>query len=589
LKDISVISREKVILLAILLVAVVLRVLYLSEISKSPEFSCPQVDAGFHDYWARSLVTGNWAVAAEYDDPQIRTTPYLRPPGYPYFLAMIYLFTNSSYTAARIVQMFLGVVNCFLAFVVARKLYGRIVGLISAAIMAFYWIFIYFEGELHAPALLICLLLSLVYVLSLWLEKPVFRYSLASGLLLGLAVLIRPNVLFLLAVAVGWVFWIVRRQYRFRRFYITASGLVLGTVLIIAPVTIRNYLVAKDFVLISANAGMNLYIGNNAFTDGTFRANLPELENCGTCYDYPRLVASIEKKQGKPLKYSQVSAYFTRKAVGFIREQPLRFIKLTAKKALLFWGPAEIGNNKVIHYERKFSRVLGNIPGDFPAVVSLSIVGLSLLLLDLKKQKDKDKHFERKRQMSVLILLFIFAFFISILPFFITARYRVPVIPFLLILGAYGLYRIGRFVGARDLPKAGLWLIIAVVLYAVMRIQFVPYKANLDKWYYDRGVSYTLKGQIAAAMAQYRKALEVEPTNPLAHHNIGILLSRQGRLDEAVEHWNKAVRFKPDFADAHYCLGVTLYNQGKISQAIEHYTAVLKIRPDHARLSRSTQ
>jgi len=54
--------------------------------------------------------------------------------------------------------MLLGVVNCVLAFLIGRRLCRPAVGLVAAAGMAVYWPAVYFEGELHAPALLIALL-----------------------------------------------------------------------------------------------------------------------------------------------------------------------------------------------------------------------------------------------------------------------------------------------------------------------------------------------------------------------------------------------------------------------------------------------
>ena len=52
------------ILLAILLVGGLLRALYLDEIADSPGVASPQVDAHYHDYWARAMVTRDWTPPA---------------------------------------------------------------------------------------------------------------------------------------------------------------------------------------------------------------------------------------------------------------------------------------------------------------------------------------------------------------------------------------------------------------------------------------------------------------------------------------------------------------------------------------------
>src|SRR3990172_612772 len=82
---------ELFILCGILGVGALLRFAYLGEIRGAPDFASPAIDAAFHDYWARGLVTSDWTTSAGRRDPQIPTTPYFRPPGYPYFLALIYL------------------------------------------------------------------------------------------------------------------------------------------------------------------------------------------------------------------------------------------------------------------------------------------------------------------------------------------------------------------------------------------------------------------------------------------------------------------------------------------------------------------
>ncbi|MHC4610925.1 MAG: hypothetical protein ACYS7M_11330, partial [Planctomycetota bacterium] len=86
-------SGETAALGVILLVALLLRCSYLGELVDAPDFSHPIIDAAFHDYWARGLATGDWTPPDETPDPQISTSPYFRPPGYPLFLALVYLLT----------------------------------------------------------------------------------------------------------------------------------------------------------------------------------------------------------------------------------------------------------------------------------------------------------------------------------------------------------------------------------------------------------------------------------------------------------------------------------------------------------------
>ena len=59
------------------------------------------------------------------------------------------------------------------------------------------------------------------------------------------------------------------------------GALVLGGALVILPVTLRNRVVAGEWVLVTDSGGLNLYIGNGRGAIGTFRMpqHLPRASN----------------------------------------------------------------------------------------------------------------------------------------------------------------------------------------------------------------------------------------------------------------------------------------------------------------------
>ena len=359
-----------------------LRASYLREIVHGPDFALPQIDPAYHDYWARGIATGDWTLPknlSDWADPQIGSHPYLRPPAYPFFLAGVYYLSGGSYLAARVVQMVLGLANCILAWRLGRRVFGSATGLIFAALMACYWAFIYFEGELLEPVLLVTLGLALFYVLSLWSERFTFARGLTGGVLLGLFALVRANILLFVPVVLAWSWWVARRRRDHRRLAPIGLAFVAGTVLTIAPVTIRNWVVAKDVVLITSNIGISLYTGNHEEANGRYTI-IPDLKELGagddwTCFDYPKMAQGVERKLGRKVKHSEVSSYFVEKAMQFIRTHPARALELVAIKAALFWGPQEVGSNKVIALEKSNSATLRYLPG-FSLALSLAIFGL---------------------------------------------------------------------------------------------------------------------------------------------------------------------------------------------------------------------
>jgi len=100
--------------------------------------------------------------------------------------------------------------------------------------------------------------------------------------------------------------------------------------------------------------------------------------------------------------------------------------------------------------------------------------------------------------------------------------------------------------------------------------------------YNNLGFYLSGKGQTAAAMENYLKALEINPAYEDAHNNIGFALAGRKRYAEAISHYEAALRIRPNHVEVHNNLGNALADTGQIDQAIEHYFIVLKQNPDHA-------
>ncbi|NNB95496.1 social motility TPR repeat lipoprotein Tgl [Corallococcus exiguus] len=94
--------------------------------------------------------------------------------------------------------------------------------------------------------------------------------------------------------------------------------------------------------------------------------------------------------------------------------------------------------------------------------------------------------------------------------------------------------------------------------------------------HYDLGVQAQQHGHVQDALAEYQKALELNPGNPEAHNAVGLLLHLSfQRLDEASAHYEKALALRPSFSDARTNLGNLRLAQGRYDDAIKLYEASL--------------
>ena len=79
------------------------------------------------------------------------------------------------------------------------------------------------------------------------------------------------------------------------------------------------------------------------------------------------------------------------------------------------------------------------------------------------------------------------------------------------------------------------------------------------------------KGQLDAAIACYRKAIELDPKLAVAHYNLGIALRAKGQVDEAIAAYKKAIELNPKYAEPHCNLGAILATQGRFAESLEAY------------------
>ncbi|MEW6482466.1 MAG: hypothetical protein AB1397_05630 [bacterium] len=162
-------------------------------------------------------------------------------------------------------------------------------------------------------------------------------------------------------------------------------------------------------MLISTNGPVNLWIGNNPYSDGVFR--------------YPPL--SYRDKIGKMVKEQGDKAYI-KEVLRFIKENPKGFFLLQFKKFLLFWDRYEIENNVNYNFQKGFSYLF-----KFPLFLGfgpISLLAICGLFLSLKDWKT-----------PFLLYLFVLTFMLSLIPFFITARYRISGVPLLIIFAGFSI------------------------------------------------------------------------------------------------------------------------------------------------------
>ncbi|HNR34655.1 MAG TPA: tetratricopeptide repeat protein, partial [Candidatus Hydrogenedentes bacterium] len=570
----------------ILLIGLLLRAWYLSEIVHAPDFAAPQQDADVQDYHARAMATGDWTVRPGENDPEIRTTPYFRPPGYPYYLSVIYSLTGGSYMAPRIVQLILGLASIVLIYLLARGVFGPLAALSAAFLQSIYWGFIYWEGELNDPALFVFLGLLLMHMLRLWRLKMTFMRAFAAGILVGAYALMRPNILLFGPFIAAWMLWVAWRRKNWKRMIPAWIALALAPFLMIAPVTIRNYLVSGEFVPISTYFGENFLIGNGEDSDGItpWTPYLQELEGTGrwSVWVYVNVVKGLGKQLGRPdLGHAEASSYFFRKGLDYAKAHKMRTLKLAIKKAVLFWSPLEITCNKVVQDEKDFYRPLKYLPG-FSLLTGLFAGGCGLLALGLFRRRSTPWP-DGAGDMIVLALAFVAVYYLSFIPFFVNGRARVPITPFLIFFGSYAVSCVLRAAADRAYVRSAFVVSVLAILCALVNIQYIPYVPDHARWHYQRADSFLRQNRVSEALDEGRKLLDLGTGMPYMHHRLAEGFAQKNRFEEAEEHYRATLKLQPEFQNLHYMLANVLVKLRKMDEAMAAYREAIRLNPNDAR------
>lgn len=359
------------------------------------------------------------------------TTVY-RPPLWPWLIAGISLIFGRADIHDRLFLCCLGAGTCILISLFARDLFGRRIGLIAGLIACIYPALYLYDGWLYTESLYTFLLTAICYCV-LRIQRDAgqhWRLWLFCAVLLALLALTRPNGIIVIGLVGLWTFFLAWRKVLHKR----AVGAVLLTalvaVLLIAPWTIRNYLVSHSPVLVATGDGTVLL---GAYNDQV----LTDPNNLGSWIN--PLKTNPQNKQllrPFPLYTCNAACEVSREEVSKVAAEQWIKSHLNAMPALLayhlrnFWTPYT--READLPIERFPSQVSSQIVHamsiSFPcAIFLLAALGLLVTL----------KRFWHVWLFAYLVILTTLA---EALVYYGSSRFRAPIEPLLVLLAAGALW-----------------------------------------------------------------------------------------------------------------------------------------------------
>ncbi len=524
-------------------------------------------DSSQYYHWANNILLGK-----EFKEV------YHQGPLYPFFLYLVFSLFGLSILHALVVQAVLGTVTCFLVYWLSLKIFKKEwIGIVAALVMAAYTPAIFYNGMLLMATLvtLIDLVFLLILLKALEMNK-IWIWGIA-GLILGASALAWGTILLFIPILIIFIIWKVWKEYRSKKcdskipiisFFMLRCiypilVFLIGTSLMILPVTLRNYIKGKDSVLIAANFGITLFEGNNPWATGQYM-DPPGLD-LSSDFNGGKIAQYIEKRSLRP---SEISRFWLKRSWQFIRDNPWLYVKLLVKKLVYFWNRYEIPNAENLYFARQYSKVLQVPLFNFLIVGALGLLGIIISII-------------KRIPNASIVILFLLSHMIAMVLFFVTARYRIPIVPILIIFMAFSIFTVGNEIRDKKYRNVLLWAIVGILSFVFVAFPWsdLNYKQDYASSYDNIGVLFHLTGNYQQALRYYQMAIKCDPTYIKTYNNIGGLYYMLGRKPEAIEYWKKGLEKNPNSGLIHMNLGNIYLKDGQIEKAREEYAIAAHYMP----------
>ncbi len=479
-----------------------------------------------------------------------------------------------------------------------RSLYryrGEIIGILAAIGWAFFQ-----PAQAYSIILMPTSWLVFVFWFVVWQivkrdRSPGHLGLLLLGALIGFTSMGIATVLFLIPLLLGAVYLKWKPDSQTKGFHRTIGVLVvfLGISLGTSPAWVHNYFVAHDPVVLSAHSGVNFWIGNNPLANGY--PKFPPGLHAGQEAMLQDSITTAEKVAGRPLKRSEVSAFWSLKASDWIGRHPAAWLKLLVIKIKNVWNAFQYDDLSVITALRDQLIIFSGI--SFGVVAALGLPGLVIACWK----------FSGARWIAVAVLLQV----ASLLTVFVTERYRLAIVPGLLLFAAFGLCELWRNIAIGrpgavvlfltllfsatvfvSLPKEdpALWALDSYNsgLQALAAGNLTLAQKKLDRAYaysplnaeinFAEGNLRLAQGHRTAAKAFYLATLKLDPRHEGSYNNLGVLAVEENRWELAAKFFLRALEEDPRDPKTYYLLARTCFQAGDFLTARSWIAQAIKLK-----------
>jgi 4-amino-4-deoxy-L-arabinose transferase-like glycosyltransferase len=347
--------------------------------------------------------------------------PFNASPLYIYFWCGMHRIFNYTTFGPRVVQLFIGSLSCGLTYLLALRFvpWGWALGTGLAA--AFFAPFVAHDGCFLSEFLVLFLNVAAFVALYRAWDKVHLGWWVCSGILLGLSAIAKPNIVLLFPFLILWGAWVPRAERRRQ-----VAGACLACVLagcFVLGIMWRNWRVGGEAIPVMSDGGIVFYIANNVLDRGLsyYWPRNEQLFPLGQLDPTHRIAREIAcKLTGRQLSIGESGDFWFAKGLEFARQHPGQYAWLSLRKVFYFWNDYEVPDTMAQHV--RLTGLKGWWWLHFGLIAPLALLGLITAARNVRTY--------------LPLYLYVGLYVLTAILFGVESRYRLPVVPVLMVFAA---------------------------------------------------------------------------------------------------------------------------------------------------------
>jgi 4-amino-4-deoxy-L-arabinose transferase-like glycosyltransferase len=539
------------VLIAILLLAFLVRVAALVSLSNSIYYGYLTGDEQVYHNWAMKIANGTFQSSSTYEMAPIPA----------YLIALVYWLFSPDILYFRIMNIIFGVLTCWLIYLIGKELMSRLAGLAACLIACLYKPFIFYNIVPLKTTLAVMLFALAVWLLVAIINKSSLLKALLLGFATGIVFNVRPNTGILMPFLPLIILWVMYRDKK--SFAVMAATVIIyavGISAVLSPFMIRNYLVTggKAGAETTTQSGFNLYICNNLEGQYPFPFATTSASQQGV-----QFTIEASRRVGRKLTAGEASVYWRNEVIKSVLAHPWTYVEKYVGKTIYFLNRVEKEEHYHIGFVSNFVPFFKLPLFAFWLILPLGMAGMLLTARTSRK--------------SLALLSVFFLYASTLIVFFSNARVRLLLLVILIPMAVMGFMELLTYIEKKQFRKGYIFAGI-IIIFTIA--EFVPPRGGADMtgYYNNHAIKLNSKGLTMEAIQYWEAASSMEGHySALANNSLAIVYYTKGNKEKALSYLDRIKDTSFNAAYKYETIGDIMVREGQFDRAVDSYKQALAI------------